>query len=209
VKKASTLWNCIKARNEACWRPLSFDRDNSDIGKEHVIMSEHIDDWPPPSGSLDQKHVAQRPSFRARAAARLKRWKNAVWAMEEKDWATAIITAVLAAGATFGTKWMELSSQEVQKAREVNTKVLETALSVLSQDSEKLDPLRGWAVDVVNKAAPVQIPKEAREQLMRAPSPRPKEQNVNKAAAPVMIPPEAREVMRAPLPGPKEQKKGP
>jgi hypothetical protein len=129
--------------------------------------------------------------------------------MEEKDWATAIITAVLAAGATFGTKWMELSSQEAQKAREVNTKVLETALSVLSQESEKLDPLRGWAVDVVNKAAPVEIPKEAREQLMRAPSPRPKEQNVNKAAAPVMIPPEAREVMRAPLPGPKEPKKGP
>jgi len=130
-------------------------------------------------------------------------------AMEAKDWATAIITAGLAAGATVGTKWMELSSQEAQKAREVNTKVLETALSVLSQESEKLDPLRGWAVDVVNKAAPVQISPEARGQLMRAPSPRPKEQNVNRAAAPVMISPEAREVMRPPLPGPKEQKKGP
>jgi hypothetical protein len=177
------------------------------LDKEHVIMSEHIDDWLPPPG--DQKHVAQRPSFRTRAAGWASNVANAVKAMEGKDWATAIITAGLAFAATFGTKWMELSSQEAQKAREVNTKVLETALSVLSQESEKLDPLRGWAVDVVNKAAPVEIPKEARQQLMRAPSPRPKEQNVNKAAAPVMIPPEAREVMRAHLPGPKEQKKVP
>ena len=175
-------------------------------------MSEHVYEHPllseePPG----REHVAQHPSFRARAAARVRGWAvtNAVMAMEGKDWATAIITAVLAAGATFGTKWMELSSQEAHKAREVNTKVLETALSVLSQESEKLDPLRGWAVDVVNKAAPVQISPEARGQLMRVPSPRPKEQNVNKAAAPVMISPEAREVMRAPLPGPKEQKKGP
>src|SRR5262245_10436053 len=177
--------------------------DNSDIGQEHVIMSEHVDE---PGG---QEQVAQRRSFRARAAGWTSNVANAVMAMEAKDWATAIITAALAAGATVGTKWLDLSSQEAQKAREVNTKVLETALSVLSQESEKLDPLRGWAVDVVNKAAPVQISPEARGQLMRAPSPRPKEQNVNKAAAPVMISPEAREVMRAPLPGPKEQKKGP
>src|SRR5262245_48457876 len=140
----------------------------ADIGQEHVIMSEH---------------VAQHPPFRARAAAWFRGWAvtNAVMAMEAKDWATAIITAGLAAAAILGTKWMELSSQDAQKAGEVNTKVLETALSVLSQESEKLDPLRGWAVDVVNKAAPVQISPQAREQLMRAPLPRPKEQNVNKA----------------------------
>lgn len=60
------------------------------------------------------------------------------WAMEEKDWATAIITAVLAAGATFGTKWMELSSQEAQKAREVNTKVLETALTFSAKNLKNL-----------------------------------------------------------------------
>jgi len=130
--------------------------------------------------------------------------------MEGKDWATAIITAALAAAATVGTKWLDVSSQEAQKAREINTKVLETALSALSQESEKLEPLRGWAVDVVNKAAPVQISPEAREQLMRTPLPKPKEPNVNKAAAPVMIPPDAREqFMRAPLPGAKEQKKAP
>src|SRR5262245_27584946 len=129
---------------------------------------------------------------------------NAVKAMEGKDWATAIITAVVTAGATFGGSYLVF----ILKSREVNTKVLETALSVLSQESEKLEPLRGWAVDVVNKAAPVEIPSKAREQLMQASLPRPKEQNVNKAT-PVMMPPEAREVMRAPLPGPKEQKKQP
>ncbi len=103
--------------------------------------------------------------------------------MEKKDYATAVMTALLTASATFAGSYMtfmgkleELSSQEAQKAREVNIKVLDIALSVLSQEPEKLQSLRGWAVDVVNRAAPVPISQEAREQLMRTPLPAPKEQ---------------------------------
>jgi hypothetical protein len=95
-----------------------------------------------------------------------------LFGMEGKDWATAIITTLMTAGATVVVAYIAF----MQKAGEVNPKILEVAVSVLSQEPGKLQLVRGWAVDVISKAAPVEIPRGAREQLMQAPLPRAKEE---------------------------------
>ena len=84
------------------------------------------------------------------------------------DWRKDVIVPLLAAGvgaaATLSVSWFGF----LNKDRELDIRMLEIALGILREDpaKSKIAAARGWAIDVINASAPVQIEGEARQQLI-------------------------------------------
>ena len=82
-----------------------------------------------------------------------------------KDVIVPLIAAVVGAAATLSMAWFGF----LNKDRELDIKMLEIALGILREDPEesKIAAARGWAIDVINASAPVQITGAARDELIK------------------------------------------
>ena len=90
-----------------------------------------------------------------------------MWGLTMVLWKDVIVPLASAAIGALITLAVALTGY-VNKGKELDIQMLQLALSILREDPNKsqLSAVRGWAIDIINEAAPVAITPEARQQLL-------------------------------------------